>query len=170
VSTPRPYVDEQARAALDAIELPISVTSAVRGRDGRLLDFRMEDVNVAAATWLGVDRDLVRGQLATELVPGLRSTGLFDRLEEVVRTGVAFCERGIHYEGDVGDGRRFSATFDLAAERLGDGYLSAWREHGNGALTSDLGETLRRLCEAIPVVRLEARAAGPAGLRLRPAT
>lgn len=162
----RPLVDDRARAAIDAFEFPITVTTAVRDRDGRLLDFRLAAVNVAAATWAGLDRAAVVGRLATDLLPGLRPVGLFDELDRVVTTGRPFRQSG-HFEGTVEEGSRFDASYELMAIRHGDGYLSAWAEHGqDGRSPIDLEVALERVRAAIPLVRPEA----PAILRLRPAT
>ena len=162
----RPLVDGRVRAALDAIDVPISVTSAVRDRDARLLDFRLELVNLAAARWAGLGREAIVGRLATDLIPALRPTGLFDELDRVVTTGQPFSQTQ-HYDGKVEDGRSFSAVFTLRAIRHGDGYLSAWSEQPKGSKGAiDLDATIERARTAIPLVRLEASAAP---LRLRPA-
>jgi PAS domain-containing protein len=162
-----PLIDDRARAALDAVDVPISVTSAVRDRDGRLLDFRLEAVNVAAATWAGLDRAAILGRLATDLLPGLRPTGLFDELDRVVTTGQPFRQSG-RYEGSVEEGRPFAATYDLMAIRHGDGYLSAWAERGDGVPSPiDLEVLLQGVQAAIPLVRPNVSAAT---LRLHPAT
>jgi hypothetical protein len=167
VSTPRPLVDDRARATLDAIEVPISVTTAVRDRDGRLLDFRLEAINIAAARWAGLERAAVHGRLATDLLPGLREVGLFDELDRVVRTGHPFRQSG-HFEGEVEAGRPFNAIYDLMAIRHGDGYVSAWAERDEGArLPLDLEVVVEQARAATPLVRLEAALLQ---LRLRPAT
>ncbi|HJW21870.1 MAG TPA: hypothetical protein VJ506_05520 [Candidatus Limnocylindrales bacterium] len=140
------------------------MTSAVRDRDGRLLDFRLEAVNVAAALWAGLDRAAVHGRLATDLLPGLRSAGLFDELERVVTTGRPFRQRG-RYEGSVEAGRRFDATYELMAVQHGDGYASAWAERDGGTgSTADLEAVLDQVRAAMPLVRPEASTA-PADLR-----
>jgi PAS domain-containing protein len=158
VSALRPLVDDRARAAVDAIDLPISVTIAVRDRDARLLDFRLELVNLAAARWAGLDRVAIVGRLATELMPGLRPAGLFDELDRVVTTGRPFRQTG-HYDGNVEDGRAFSAIFDLLAVRHGDGCLSAWLEQPEGRGPAlDVEAAVERARAAVPLVRLEASA------------
>jgi hypothetical protein len=167
VSALRPLVDDRAREAIDAIEIPISVTSAVRDRDGRLLDFRLEAVNLAAAAWAGLERAAIHGRLATDLLPGLREAGLFDELDRVVTTGRPFRQNG-RYEGWVEAGRRFDATYELMAVRHGDGYVSAWVESDEPAPRPlDLEVLLKRVQAAIRLVRLEASSVR---LGLRPAT
>ena len=72
-----------------------------------------------------------------------------------------------YYEGNVEEGRPFSAVFDLYACRLGDGYLSLWRERLQGEGLADLEAIAGRVTTMVPMVRLEARASTP--LRLEPA-
>jgi hypothetical protein len=170
MSVPRPVVDARAREALDALEQPVSVATAVRDRDGRLLDFRLEHINAAGARWAGLPLGSIVGRLITDLIPALRPTGLFDALDRVVATGQPFVQRDVHYEGNVEEGRSFSARFELMAIRVGDGYLSAWAElpddHSPGF---DLAAIVERARQAVPVVRLEARSTR-ARLAARPAT
>jgi hypothetical protein len=179
MSVPRPLVDEPAREALDLIDLPLTVAAAVRDRDGRLLDFRLEFANTAATRWAGLARDAMVGRLVTDLIPGLRPVGLYDALAEVVASGTPFRQAGQPYEGNVEEGRSFAAVFDLLAVRVGDGYLSLWSELPEGQRTADLEAIADAARARISLVRLEARE-DPAGVdpgsadwgtaRRRPAT
>ncbi|MBI3750448.1 MAG: PAS domain-containing protein, partial [Chloroflexi bacterium] len=128
MSVPRPFVDTTAREALDAIAVPLTIAAAVRDRDARLLDFRLDFANAAAADWAGLARDAMHGRLITDLIPGLRSAGLFDALAEVVARGRPFHQHRQPYEGNVEEGNAFAGVFELIAVRLGDGYLSLWSE------------------------------------------
>jgi PAS domain-containing protein len=164
----RPHVDEPARQALDRIDLPLTVATAVRDRDERLLDFRLEFANAAAAAWAGLPRDAMLGRLITDLIPGLRPAGLYDVLVEVVTTGRTFRQHGQPYEGNVEAGRSFAAIFDLLAVRLGDGYLSVWAELPDEGTALDLEAIARQAAAAIPMQRAEARS--QSRQVLRPAT
>jgi PAS domain-containing protein len=168
MSVPRPLVDARARAMLDAVDLPITVATAVRDRDQRLLDFRLEYANVAAHAWAGLEPGSMVGRLVTDLIPGLRPAGLYDALTEVVNTGRPFHQTGQPYEGNVEEGRRFAAVFDLLAIRLGDGYFSIWGERSADAPPRDLVAITEATAPRIPVARLEAREVPH--LRLNPAT
>lgn len=114
-------------AILDAIDEPVSIASAVRDRDGRLLDFRLEYVNRAAAEWAGVPREQMIGLITGELLPELRSSGFFDTLAEVVETGVPYHEAGAQVADAVTGGAWVGGIYDMRAIRLGDGYFSTWR-------------------------------------------
>jgi PAS domain-containing protein len=158
MSVPRPLIDEGARAALDAIPDPLSVATAHRDADGRLVNFRLAFANLAAARWSGLEREAIGGRMALDLLPELGPTGLFDALGDVVETGRPLLERGIRYSGSVTGGNVVDGTYELGAVRLGDGYVSAWRsstaEQPSSGEALDL--VLERARSSIRLIRLEA--------------
>jgi len=127
VTTPSPSLDARLLLLLDAIDEPVSIASAVRDRDGRLLDFRLEFVNQATAEWAGVARETMIGLITGELLPEFRSSGFFDTLAEVVETGVPYHEAGAQVADAVTGGDWIGGIYDMRAIRLGDGYFSTWR-------------------------------------------
>jgi PAS domain-containing protein len=128
VTTSRQDLEQRLLAALDAVDEPISIGAAIRDRDGRILDFRIEYVNPAAARWAGVPRDAIIGLITGELLPEFRASGHFDGLVKVVETGVPHFEEGAVAADRFEGGRWIGGTYDLRAIRLGDGYLSTWRQ------------------------------------------
>lgn len=156
MSAPRPVLDEPVRAALDEIDHPISIAISVRDRSGELSDFRLIFVNAAAAAWTGQSRESVVGRKVGELLPALRTNGLFDELRAVVETGDPFRKAGVRFLDAVIDGRPVGGRYDMGAMRLGDGYLSAWHDIGDGDSESEaLDLTLRRTHALIRLIRLE---------------
>ena len=127
VTTPTPSLDARLLGLLDAIDEPVSIATAIRDRDGRLLDFRIEFVNQAAADWAGVPREAMIGLITGELLPEFRSSGFFDTLAEVVETGVPYHEAGAQVADAVTGGAWVGGIYDMRAIRLGDGYFSTWR-------------------------------------------
>ena len=127
VTTSRPELESRLLAVLDAIDEPISVATAIRDRDGRILDFRLEFVNLAAARWAGVEREALIGLITGELLPEFRSSGYFDTLRDVVETGRPYHHDGAMVADSVIGGDWIGGLYDLRAIRLGDGYLSTWR-------------------------------------------
>jgi hypothetical protein len=125
--TPNQDFDSHLLAILDAVDEPVSIARAIRDRDGRLLDFRLEFVNEATADWAGVPREVMIGRITGELLPEFRSSGFFDTLAEVVETGVPYHAAGARVEDAVTDGHWVGGIYDLHAIRLGDGYMSTWR-------------------------------------------
>ena len=125
--TDRPPLDERLLALLDAIDEPVSIASAVRDRDGRILDFRLEFVNQAAAEWAGVPREALIGLITGELLPEFRASGFFDALERVVEEGVPYHALDETVADAITGGSWVGGFYDMRAIRLGDGYLSTWR-------------------------------------------
>ena len=127
VTALNPSLDARLLALFDAIDEPVSVASAIRDRDGRILDFRLDFVNRAAAEWAGVPREAMIGLITGELLPEFRSSGFFDTLAEVVETGVPYYEAGAQVADAVTGGEWVGGIYDVRAIRLGDGYFSTWR-------------------------------------------
>jgi PAS domain-containing protein len=127
VTTPNAEIGQRLIALLDTIDEPMSIASAIRDRDGRILDFRIEFVNEAAAQWAGVPRESIVGLITGELLPEFRSSGFFDKLRDVVETGRPYDEEGAEAADRVTGGAWIGGTYDLSAVRLGDGYMSTWR-------------------------------------------
>jgi len=128
VITNQPDLEKRLLGTLDTIDEPISIATAIRDRDGRILDFRLEYVNLAAARWAGVEREALIGLITGELLPDFRASGYFDSLREVVETGAPYYREGAPVADTVAGGSWVGGTYDLRAIRLGDGYLSTWRQ------------------------------------------
>ena len=127
VTTSRPDLETHLLAVLDAIDEPVSVGTAIRDRDGRILDFRLDFLNLAAARWAGVHRESLIGLITGELLPEFRSSGYFDALREVVETGQPYSREDAAVADTIVGGSWIGGLYDLRAIRLGDGYLSTWR-------------------------------------------
>jgi PAS domain-containing protein len=72
VSTPAAQLNEDLVELLDGLEDPMSIASAIRDRDGRILDFRIEFVNRAAERWAGIPRESMIGLITGEILSELR--------------------------------------------------------------------------------------------------
>jgi PAS fold len=127
VTTPKAENGQRLIALLDAIDEPLSIASAIRDRDGRILDFRIEYVNEATSRWAGVPRESMIGLITGELLPEFRSSGFFDTLVEVVNSGVPYHVAGAQVADAITGGAWIGGIYDLRAIRLGDGYMSTWR-------------------------------------------
>jgi hypothetical protein len=156
MSVPRPVLDEAIRAALDEIGHPVSVATSIRDWADELVDFRLDFVNAAAAAWAGQARESIIGRRVSEMLPSLKSSGLFDELRAVVETGTPFRRAGMRLIDATIDGRSVAGRFDLGAMRLGDGYLSVWQDIGDGESESEaLDRSLRETHGLIRLIRLE---------------
>lgn len=138
-----PALPDGIQSLLDAVEDPVSVATAIRDREGRILDFRVDFVNAAACAWAGLARKAIVGRLVGELLPNLRPSGLFEALVSVVESGQPVERTALRYDVAVPGGRAIAASHDVNVTRLGDGYLSAWREVGAEPSARDAASTER---------------------------
>ena len=127
VTTSGPELARGLLDLLDSIDEPVSIGVAIRDRDGRILDFRLDFVNQAAADWAGVPRASMVGLITGDLLPDFRSGGFFDTLREVVESGMPYEQVGVMAADAVTGGQWIGGMYDMRAMRLGDGYLSTWR-------------------------------------------
>jgi hypothetical protein len=111
----------------DSVDEAVSIASAIRDRDGRILDFRIEFLNVAAARWAGLERTAMVGLLAGDILPGLRASGLFEDLCGLVGSGEPLSRAHLRYRDVVAGGNTIDGIYDLRAVRIGDGYINTWR-------------------------------------------
>lgn len=138
-----------AYAVLDATPVAISVSSAVRDGEGRLVDLRTDYVNAASAAASGIPVDQQIGLLACEVLPGFRDSDLFADMSRVIETGEPYVHEALFFEADIPDVSRISGTFEVEVHKFGDGLLSASRDvserkRAEEALTQAQSEIERR--------------------------
>ncbi|MFN8623351.1 MAG: ATP-binding protein [Chloroflexota bacterium] len=133
------------RALLDSFVDPCLVVEAVRDADGRVVDLRFTDANLAAAAYFHQDRERMIGMTFAELRPEFAATPLFAAYVETLETG-----RSLLLDDEPGTspaGRR--RRFDLRAVRVGDGLSVTWREvTDRSRAMAELARGRRELAEA----------------------
>lgn len=75
------------RAQMTSMINPLVLGEPVRNEEGRVVDFVYADVNPAACTFFGVDREHLLGRRLLALFPQLEATGLLARFAETADTG-----------------------------------------------------------------------------------
>ncbi len=126
--------ERHLRTALDTMLDGVTIHSAVRDGDGRIVDFRVDYANSAIGLIGGTAGSLQAGRTLLELFPAHRANGLFDAYVRVVETGVPFESDSFRYVDDDAEGGPLDQVLDLRAARLGDGYVLSVRdvtEHRN---------------------------------------
>ncbi len=98
------------------------VFEAVRDETGAVVDFRWAFVNPAGARIIGRTPEDVTGARLLELLPGNRTSGLFDAYVRVVETGAPL-NREVSYRHDGLD-----IHFRLSAVRAGDGFAVSFAD------------------------------------------
>ncbi len=139
----REETEARIRAALDALLDSVAVYSAIRDPTGRVLDFRIDEVNEAACRDSGLPRDQQVGKGLCEVLPAHRENGLFDAYCRLVESGEPLVYEALEYEDAEGGGQRVKRALDLRAARLGDGLVAAWRD------VTDRKRTEQKLAESL---------------------
>jgi two-component system, cell cycle sensor histidine kinase and response regulator CckA len=116
------------RTALDAMLDGVSISSAVRGDDGRIVDFRRDYANPAMGVISGVAADAQIGHTLLELFPAHVASGLFDAYVRVVETGVPFESTAFRYVDPDAPGGPIDQFLEQRVARLGDGYVISERD------------------------------------------
>ncbi len=101
--------------------------SAIRDGAGRIVEFRVEEVNQAACTATRMPREQQIGKGLCEIQPGHRTSGLFDRFVALVESGEAIDLPSVPFQTTL-EGKPHSRVLEVRANRLGDGFVAAWRD------------------------------------------
>ena len=120
--------EKQLRTALDTMLDGVTIQSAVRDDQGRIVDFRVDYSNSAIGIISGTAGSLQAGRTLLELFPAHRSNGLFDAFVRVVETGVPFEPDAFRYVDPDAEGGPLDQVLDLRAARIGDGYVLSVRD------------------------------------------
>jgi two-component system cell cycle sensor histidine kinase/response regulator CckA len=129
--------DRHLRAAIDALPDPFAIHTAIRDASGRIVDFNIDYVNRATASFNGLPvRHQIGGRLL-ELFPAMRGGALFKAFVRVVETGRSYAGNSIVYEDPAAAGGAIRSILDVRAVKLGDGYVVSSRDL-TAAARSDL--------------------------------
>ena len=75
------------RASVDSMLDPQVLLEAVRGADGRIVDFRYRSVNAVACAFFGIDESDLVGRTQVEAFPKLKGSELHHRYIRCVENG-----------------------------------------------------------------------------------
>ena len=120
--------ERHLRTALDTMLDGVTIQSAVRDEQGRIVDFRVDYANSAIGIISGTAGSLQAGRTLLELFPAHRTNGLFDAYVNVVETGAPFASEAFHYVDDDAEDGPLDQVLDLRAARIGDGYVLSVRD------------------------------------------
>lgn len=152
------------RDVLDALPVAVSVSTAIRDGQGRVVDFRTDYVNELSAALSGIPADEQVGRRATELLPGIVEMDLFRDTVRVVETGEPYVHDALELDVVVA-GRRIAGTFQVEAHRFRDGVISVStdvtaRREAEERLARTQGEVQRRRLAQRQVTEVNERIIG----------
>ncbi len=114
------------RAALETMLDSVVMTTAVRGDDGRIVDFVVDYINPVAEIGQRPAEQIV-GRRFLDVWPSTTESPIWGMYLHLVETGEPIVLDNFVYS-DVIDGRAVTAAFDIRATRLGDGFLQNFRD------------------------------------------
>lgn len=124
-AAPGPLPTDFLDGVLRSLRAGVMSFSAVRGGDATILDFRWTYVNQAAEALVGRTSAQLIGACLTEVMPGNRAEGLFDRYVRVVETGEP-AEFVVDYRHEG-----IEASFDVRAVKYDDGFVVSFVDISN---------------------------------------
>ncbi|MEO5973990.1 MAG: SpoIIE family protein phosphatase [Ilumatobacteraceae bacterium] len=122
---------DKFRQSLEAMLDDVVIACSERSEDGEIIDFRIEFANSSGIDGIKRDAGLIVDRLVCDVYPNWRALGMFDRLRNVVETGVPYLVDRMRFSDilDLDDsGERFMS---LHVAKLGDGYIAASRDVSN---------------------------------------
>ncbi len=114
-------------AAFESLLDLVTIESAIRDQDGRIIDFRIEYMNDVAIDVAGRRREELVGSTVLEMYPAMAGSDLFAGYVRTVETGEPTVVDSLPYE-DVVDGRAVSGYYTVRVTRFEDGILIATRD------------------------------------------
>src|SRR6185369_9193995 len=132
-------------AAAEASLNAFSILEAVRDTSGRIVDFRVQYVNVNAEKLTRNTRDELLGQSLCDAMPILKATGLFERCCQVVETG-----EPLNQQYPVPEGNLIQARWvHYQVIKLGDGLAVTLADVSEEKLTQERYEQLMEFNESV---------------------
>ena len=114
--------DERMRGVMDTSLDGIMVFESVRDTDGGIVDFRWLHVNPAAAAMVHRDAKELCGRRFLEILPGVRTDGLFDAYRRVVESGEPYVTEHCYSHKFI------DSWFSISARKLGDGFVVSFSD------------------------------------------
>jgi signal transduction histidine kinase len=115
------------RTSVETLLDPFVIMRAIRGADGRVVDFVYDYANEAACAANRLAREDLVGHRLLEILPEHGPSGLLDAYARVVDTGQPLLLDDLDYTDEWG-GEPMARVFDVRANRIGDGLAYTWRD------------------------------------------
>lgn len=109
--------EQMLNSVFDNTRIGITSLHAVRDEQGHIVDFEWMLANKSAAAILGQSSSELINKRILSLFPGIKATGLFDFMVQVVEQG------GAHSQSLFYNHEHLNAWFDLLISKLADGVI-----------------------------------------------
>lgn len=98
------HAEANLRVTIEASHDGYYMMTAVKDKQGEVIDFKIIEINSAACTQMNMTREQLMGGLICELFPVNRQGGFFEQYKEVYETGTAMEQEYYIPEGMAGTG------------------------------------------------------------------
>jgi PAS domain S-box-containing protein len=144
--------EERFRTSIDNLIDCFGIYSAVRNKESKIVDFRIDYLNPAACE-SNMMTPLQFGSLLSEVFPTARQTGLIDEYCRVVETGEPLVKESLVFT-DVFGGQQLTRAYDFRISKMEDGFVASWRDvTARNQAQEQLRQTqqfIERIAEATP--------------------
>lgn len=116
--------EERFRTSIDNMLDCFAIYTSVREQSGKIVDFKIEYFNTAACETHFATKESLIGKNLCEILPEVRTSGMFDEYINVVETGISLIKEDLIYDDVSG----LTKAFDVRVVKLADGFAAAWRD------------------------------------------
>jgi len=102
------------------------IYSAMRNKAGHIVDFRIEYINSMGCKSNAMSKKDLLGKQILKVIPAYRNSILFEEYCKIVEKGEPFVADSMVFN-DYYKGRKRQRVFDIRAVKVGDGFISTWR-------------------------------------------
>ena len=118
--------ESRFRAALETMLDSVIMTTAVRGEDGRIVDFVVDFINPVAEIGQRT-AEQIAGRRFLDVWPSTTQSPIWGMYLHLMETGEPIVLDNFVFS-EVIDGHAVTAAYDIRATRLGDGFLQNFRD------------------------------------------
>lgn len=120
--------EERFRVAVDSMLECFTLYTAIRDRQGAIIDFKIDYLNTASAIFRRSRKEELLGRSILADLGSTFDRSLFDHMCAVVDTGLPF-KRDEWQVQDLSSQRKGRHRwFDISAAKVGNGFAASWRE------------------------------------------
>jgi len=116
---------ERLAATFDSLFEPYVILRAVRSAKGTIVDFEFTDANEAALAYNQMTREELIGTRFLTLLPGHKTSGLFEQYVHTVESGEPLILFDLAYDNELTGALQ---RYDMSAVKLGDSLGLTWRD------------------------------------------
>jgi PAS domain S-box-containing protein len=120
--------EQRLRAIFDALVDGVMLLSPIRDADGRIVDFRYDDINEEGCRLTGLPRDQIVGQSMVGPRPWKAGSAVIEQYARVFETGERLDLSAVPCRGERLSEQPRTLTVDIRAARSGQTVVVSWRD------------------------------------------